>query len=380
MSARGEAEDCIHATASAARATKHQEENNKNRQYTLTQAKWSENYLCGDLAVEEGKGVCVARNSSGAQGNADRFDSDSATAEHSQNHVSQAEDDFAYHEGQRDPECVAPLPGASGGASETTVDQQRQPQEKAPMFGEAAVHAVLTAREFRRKQQNAERESQLSKIRINYAKERKSVEETVINRLLQESRTGMAMQISEEQRPLKTNAAIVTGDATPGINATEVNYQVHFGSTTNPNTAGEGPMEESLDFPRRLITTCQENEDTVAMTTQDESKRDMLYMEEHGFSVHQDTTAVANGTVNDVVVSEQQLQVSPFTFWESIESDRCSTSKGVSLSETVGVPSPDSLELSTFQGHHTAWRSVQHPTLHVLDTEVLEVMKEAITM
>ena len=80
------------------------------------------------------------------------------------------------------------------------------------MFGEAAVHAVMAARKLRRKQQNAERECQLSKIRVEYAKERMAVEETVRNRLLQESSIGMPKQISAEQEKLKPRASSFTSN------------------------------------------------------------------------------------------------------------------------------------------------------------------------
>lgn len=129
-----------------------------------------------------------------------------------QNCVSNAQDNFRCHGTQKDPEYRVSLDGTSAGPTDIKVDQQQQLQEESPMFGEAAVHAVMAARKLRRKQQNAERECQLSKIRVEYAKERMAVEETVRNRLLQESSIGMPKQISAEQEKLKPRASSFTSN------------------------------------------------------------------------------------------------------------------------------------------------------------------------
>ena len=102
------------------------------------------------------------------------------------------------------------------------------------------------------------------------------------------------------------------------------------------------------------------------MATDDALEDHRLCKEEQGPSVQADHThySVAKCTVTEEAVGQQQQHCLPFALWESVESSRWFTAKEPPLSETLGIPSTDSV--ATFQGHHTQWRSMQQPTLHVL--------------
>ncbi|CDJ36462.1 LOW QUALITY PROTEIN: uncharacterized protein EMH_0057240 [Eimeria mitis] len=236
----GEAKARFRVTASSVCEENKQGKGNENTKPTSTAPRWSDNVHCGDQVFKRGlnpsvgkvRGASTAASfpargsaegtgslasaffqaSSGAQSSARPFENVTATPEDKQNLLScvpKGEENLISHGIQRDPEYFSSLDDTSAAVGDKKMDQQRE--LNAHMFGEAAVHAVLTARKLRRKQEN-ERESQLAKIRIEYAKERKTVEDSVRNRLLQENSARLPMHISDEQEMLTARAPIPTSD------------------------------------------------------------------------------------------------------------------------------------------------------------------------
>ncbi|CDI75047.1 hypothetical protein, conserved [Eimeria praecox] len=360
------ASPCLRVADSTAPLTSKQEEIIFNSRPSLVASTWTENCRCGEQLVEGGRNI-------GA--------------------------------GEKDPKYLAYLADVVDGPTAAKMGQQLQPQKNEPLFGEAAVNAVLTAQKLRRKQQIAERECQLSKIRSEYAKDKKAVEETVRNRLLQEGNRGTPMQISAKQRKMKTGASILPNDGTLGTNATENAHQTYLGSTANPvavpftpssqysdlrrlakgwenmkdsipvevsvppcavpsackTAKEEGSMEATLDSPTNAAASLRVKDSRMAGMAQDSRNIHRPQKEEQDPNVQEVTIdhSVASCTVTDEVWRQQQQHVLPVAFWESIDPNEGFTTMELSVSETISVPLPDSV------GHHQLRRFVQQPTLHV---------------
>lgn len=164
-------------------------------------------FICCQLSCGEQQNAVLVENGPSTPEDSKEF----------QKYTPRAEDRSISYRIQKEPQYIPSSDDVPAGSTAIEMDEQLRLRKNEPLCGEAAVHAVLAARKFRRKQQNAEKESQLSKIRIDYAKQRKAVEETVRSRLLQESTSEMPMHISKEEGKSKTMAAVLTSDAAVGL-------------------------------------------------------------------------------------------------------------------------------------------------------------------